>query len=180
MYIFLVADRGQRHPEYTQSRRLFYTPDPSKPLALSDASKTPVYLPAAAAWGIMPACDSETGKPIEDAGDNYVITLAAPSARGIVSAEDLAKMKAVGFSLKDTCGLTSTTPVHKSPSDVSKATLREVAKTYLFRTEKELLPGKEVRAQEKAEGERRKEKRKAEMYCDHCKCSRCEQERQKT
>ena len=132
----------------------------------------------------MPACDSETGKPIEDAGDNYVITLAAPSGRGIVGAQDLAKMKAVGFSLKDTCGLTRwtsfTKPVHKSPSDVSKATLREVAKTYLFRTEKELLPGKEVRAQEKAEGERRKEQRKAEMYCDHCKCSRCEQERQKT
>ena len=141
-------------------------------------------MPAAAAWGIMPACDSETGKPIEDAGDNYVITLAAPSGRGIVGAQDLAKMKAVGFSLKDTCGLTRwtsfTKPVHKSPSDGSKATLREVAKTYLFRTEKELLPGKGVRAQEKAEGERRKEKRKAEMYCDHCKCSRCEKERQKT
>ena len=117
-------------------------------------------MPAAAAWGIMPACDSETGKPIEDAGDNYVITLAAPSARGIVSAEDLAKMKAVGFSLTETCGLTrctSTKPVHKSPSDVSKDTLREVAKTFLAKTEKELLPGKEVREQEKAEEERRKE-----------------------
>ena len=130
----------------------------------------------------MPACDSETGKPNEDAGDNYVITLAAPSGRGIVGARDLAKMKVVGFSLKDTCGLTSTTPVHKSPSDVSKATLREVAKTYLFRTEKELLPVQEKKFERKKrlkESDGRK-KRKAEMYCDHCKCSRCEQERQKT
>ena len=44
IYLFLVADcwSWQRHAEYTQSRQVFFTQDPSKPLALFDASKTPV------------------------------------------------------------------------------------------------------------------------------------------
>ena len=185
MYVFLVADRWQRHHEYGQSRQIFHVEDTLKSPVLNDASKIPVYLPAGVAWGIMPACDVENGKPVEKAGDNYVITLSAPSCRGILGAEDLKKLKDVGFNLSDPHGPNGWTKVVQkshSESDVPKTTLVECANAYLSRTEKELLPGKEFREQEKAEEEERRKqrKRKAEMYCEFCKCPRCEKKRPRT
>ena len=178
--VLLLAASNKRE-EYPHSRHLFFATDPGCPLTIVDCSQTMAYLPSHAGWGLMPACDNKTGKPIESPADNFLITVAAPSNQGHVSSQVIREMKELGFHLTAKSGLTlltSAKPTPKSPAQVSSDTLVKMARSMLASAENEKLPGKEMREAERAKAEAEKaKKRKSEQYCEKCNCASCVKKR---